>query len=240
MIKNISELLSNNPYPGRGIIIGCSEDGQKSIVVYFIMGRSENSRNRVFEKTADGIRTAAYDPKKLTDPSLIIYNPVRITNQYVIVTNGDQTDTILDFINNDSDFYSALQTREYEPDAPNYTPRISGIINNDGSYDLSILKTLSGNPTGSQRNFYKYSKGIPGLGHFISTYETDGDPLPSFMGEPIPIRINDSQGLEAFALSVWNALDEANKVSLYAQESNIASGDVNGMIINRHNISEEP
>ncbi|MCL2426190.1 MAG: IMP cyclohydrolase [Oscillospiraceae bacterium] len=240
MIKNIDELLSNNPYPGRGIIVGCSEDGKKSIVVYFIMGRSENSRNRVFEKTTDGIRTAAYDPNKLVDPSLIIYNPVRITNQYVIVTNGDQTDTILNSINNDSDFYSALQTREYEPDAPNFTPRISGIVKNDGSYDLSILKTMSNNPAGCQRNFYKYSTAIPGLGHFISTYETDGDPLPSFKGEPIPIHINYSHGLEAFALTVWNALDVANKVSLYAQESNIESGDINGMIINRHNISEKP
>jgi len=234
MIKNIDELLCNNPYPGRGIVIGCSEDGKRSIVAYFIMGRSENSRNRVFEKTDYGMRTAAFDPAKLTDPSLVIYNPIRIMSDYIVVTNGDQTDTIYDFINNGSDFYSALQTREYEPDAPNYTSRISGLVNADGSYDLSILKTMAGNPDGHQRNFYKYSKALPGLGHFISTYETDGDPLPSFVGEPTPIHIADSNGLEAFALSIWNALDEDNKVSLYVHEQDLTSGEINHLIFNKH------
>jgi len=198
------------------------------------MGRSENSRNRVFEKTDDGIRTAAYDPVKLTDPSLVIYNPVRIMSDCIIVTNGDQTDTIFEFINKGSDFYTALQTREFEPDAPNYTPRISGLVNSDGSYDLSILKTLSGNPDGSQRNFYKYSKGLPGLGHFISTYETDGDPLPSFVGDPIPINIDGSDELEAFASKIWDALDSENKVSLYVHERNLSSGETNCLIFNKH------
>jgi len=235
MINNFEELLSGNPYPGRGILIGCSEDGKRSIIVYFIMGRSVNSRNRTFERTEDGIRTAAFDPSKMTDPSLVIYHPVRVVGKKVIVTNGDQTDTILDFFEKDSDFVSALQTREFEPDAPNYTPRISGLVKADGGYVLSILKTtVAGDPKSCQRNFFDYSCAFPGLGHFISTYETDGDPLPSFAGEPVLVGITDSCGLEAFASEIWNALNDENKVSLYARECCLATGEVNDLIINKH------
>ena len=233
-MDNICDLLRSNPYPGRGIIIGCSEDGKSIVTSYFIMGRSENSRNRVFEKTADGIRTKAYDPNKLTDPSLIIYNPVRVINGHVVVTNGDQTDTIHKFLSDGSDFRSALLTREYEPDAPNFTPRISGIINPDGSYSLSILKTASSNSQSCLRCFFEYSNAIPGLGHFISTYQTDGDPLPSFVGEPVPINIKISDGIESFTNNVWDALDDDNKVSLYTREICINTGEFGEVIINKH------
>jgi len=233
MSRNIIELLSANPYPGRGIIIGCSEDGGRSVVVYFIMGRSVNSRNRVFERTNDGIRTAAHDPAKLSDPSLVIYHPVREYAGRLIVTNGDQTDTIVDHLKNGLDFRAALLTREFEPDAPNYTPRISGILEQNGGYSLSILKTVSGNPDNCQRNFFEYSNAIPGLGHFISTYETDGDPLPSFVGEPIPVCVADSSGLEVFAGEVWSNLNDANKVSLYARECDFTTGEVKDIIINK-------
>ena len=233
MRRNVEELLRSNPYPGRGILIGRSEDGMRSIIVYFIMGRSENSRNRVFERTGDGIRTAAHDPAKMTDPNLIIYHPVRELGARTIVTNGDQTDTIHKHLCNDLNMHSALQMREFEPDAPNYTPRISGLAEANGSYALSILKTVEGNANHCQRNFFEYSGAIPGLGHFVSTYETDGDPLPSFKGEPIPVGITDSCGLEAFATEIWNALDEPNKISLYARERNINTGDVNDLIINK-------
>ena len=234
MIKNIEELLRNNPYPGRGITIGCSEDGKRSVIIYFIMGRSENSRNRIFERTDDGIRTAAFDPLKLTDPSLVIYHPVRELGSKVIVTNGDQTDTIVNNLKHNSGFCTALRTREFEPDAPNYTPRISGIAEQSGAYSISILKTMSGNPGHCQRHFYEYSGAIPGLGHFISTYDSDGDPLPSFTGEPVPVGITDSCGLEAFTDEIWHALDEANKVSLYARERDLSTGEVNDLIINKH------
>jgi len=233
MRNNIVELLCGNPYPGRGIIIGSSEDGKRSIVIYFIMGRSENSRNRIFERTNDGIRTVAFVPAKLTDPSLVIYHPVRKSGLKLIVTNGDQTDTIFNSLNHGYGFTTALRTREFEPDGPNYTPRISGIIEQNGAYSLSILKTMSGDPNHCQRNFYEYSGIIPGLGHFISTYKTDGDPLPSFDGEPIPVCINDSCGLEVFAENIWNVLNEENKVSLYARECDILSGETNDLIINK-------
>ena len=236
MRANIEELLQNNPYPGRGILIGCSEDGKRSIIVYFIMGRSENSRNRVFERTDDGIRTAAYDSSKMTDPSLIIYHPVREIGARTIVTNGDQTDTIHNNLRQELDFHSALQMREFEPDAPNYTPRISGLVEANGAYSLSVLKTIEGDPNHCQRCFYEYSKAIPGLGHFLSTYETDGDPLPSFKGEPISVGITDSCGLEAFASEIWNAMNEDNKVSLYAKENDLSSGEVNDLIINKHHM----
>ena len=234
MIKNIEELLSANPYPGRGILIGCSEDGKRSVIVYFIMGRSENSRNRIFERTDDGIRTAAFDPAKMTDPSLIIYHPVRELGSKTIVTNGDQTETIAHNLSSEYGFHTALQMREFEPDAPNYTPRISGIVESSGAYALSILKTIESDPNHCQRNFYEYSGAIAGLGHFISTYETDGDPLPSFKGEPVPVGITDSCGLEAFASEIWSSLNEENKVSLYARERDLTTGDINDLIINTH------
>ena len=236
MRSDIEELLRGNPYPGRGILIGCSEDGKRSVIIYFIMGRSENSRNRVFERTNDGVRTAAHDPTKMTDPSLIIYHPVHKFGERTIVTNGDQTDTILNHLNQGFDFHAALLTREFEPDEPNYTPRISGLVESCGGYFLSILKTIDGNPKHCQRSFFEYSGTIPGLGHFISTYEIDGDPLPSFIGEPIPVSITDACGLEAFAIEVWNALNVDNKVSLYAMERCLRTGEVNDLIINRRTI----
>jgi len=232
--NNISQLLISNTYPGRGIIIGRSEDNKRAVMLYFIMGRSENSRNRIFEKTGDGIRTKAFDPKKLIDPSLVIYNPVRVLGGQTIVTNGDQTDTIADLLKEGHDFQSALRTREYEPDTPNYTPRISGLIFEDGSYNLSILKSAGGNPACCIRNFFEYSAPIPGLGHFISTYQSDGDPLPSFEGEPIPVDINTADGLDSYAVNIWNALNEENKVSLYAREITIANGEISDLIINKN------
>jgi len=234
MIYNIDELLCDNPYPGRGILIGCSQDGKRSVVIYFIMGRSENSRNRIFERTDDGIRTAAFDPAKLTDPSLIIYHPVRELGSRTIVTNGDQTDTIASHLRQDSSFYAALHTREFEPDAPNFTPRISGLLEAEGGYSLSILKTVAGDANHCQRSFFDYSKPVRGLGHFFSTYETDGDPLPSFSGEPVAVNISDTGGLEAFAYEIWEALSDENKVSLYARERDLATGEVNDLIINKH------
>jgi len=234
MRAKIGEILRANPYPGRGILIGLSEDGNQSILSYFIMSRSVNSRNRVFEKTGDGIRTKAYDPAKMTDPSLVIYHPIRSFCGRTIVTNGDQTDTIRDFLDAGRDFWSALLTREFEPDAPNYTPRISGIVEPDGSYSLSILKTALGNPACCCRYLFEYPVAIPGLGHFLSTYETDGDPLPSFSGEPIPVGINAGEGIECFAQSVWNALNEENRVSLYMRDTFIPTGDTAEIIINKY------
>ena len=187
--------LKNNPYPGRGIAVG------KDRVYYFIMGRSENSRNRIFSLTEDGIRTEAHDPAKLKDPSLIIYHPVRIMGDCLIVTNGDQTDTIRDF----GDFRKALMTREYEPDEPNFTPRISAIVNGDGSFEISILKHLDGR---CLREFFCYEGCEEGKGYFISTYQGNGSPLPSFAGEPIEIDMPEPE-------AVWAALNADNKVSLY-------------------------
>jgi len=233
-MNNILSLLQENPYPGRGIIVGFSKEGNRVITLYFIMGRSENSRNRIFVKTDDGIRTKAFDPSKLTDPSLIIYTPVRTYDNHIIVTNGDQTDTIYEHLSKGSDFRSALLRRRYEPDAPNYTPRISALIKPDYSYSFSILKrTLAGNEC-CLRSFFEYSVPIPGLGHFVSTYEKDGDPLPSFHGEPIPVSINVSNGFENFANEIWNALNEDNKVSLYARETHIDFYQTNEIIINKH------
>ena len=234
MPRKIDELLRANPYPGRGIILGRSEDDTRSVVLYFIMGRSENSRNRVFVKTADGIRTKAFDPAKLTDPSLVIYNPVRIACDMTVVTNGDQTDTVCDHLAGGRDFRDALLTREFEPDAPNYTPRISGLVGKDGSYRLSVSKTLNGVPDCCCRHFFEYSRPLPGIGHFISTYSGDGDPLPSFEGEPIPIGISVAEGLENYARLVWDALNIENKVSLYARETVIKTSISNDIIINKN------
>ncbi|MCL2391435.1 MAG: IMP cyclohydrolase [Oscillospiraceae bacterium] len=230
---NIYELLQKNPYPGRGILIGCSEE-QSIVMAYFIMGRSENSRNRIFEKTEDGIRTKAFEPDKMTDPSLVIYSPVRVFNGLTIVTNGDQTDTIFEFLKQGQDFRNALLSRKFEPDAPNYTPRISGLIKPDGSYALSILKTSNGNPNCCNRYFYEYSSAMPELGHFISTYQTDGEPLPSFDGEPISVDVTISGGLERFAYSMWDALNAENKVSLYVCNMNAKTGEKQDLIINKN------
>ena len=234
MRYDVLKLLQENPYPGRGIIMGCSKDGNRSIVLYFIMGRSVNSRNRVFEKTEDGIRTKAHDPAKMTDPSLVIYNPVRIKDGRTIVSNGDQTDTISEYLRNGNGFRDALLSREFEPDAPNYTPRISGLVEQNGSYTLSILKTAGGDPACCLRAFFEYSRPIPGLGHFISTYKADGNPLPSFEDEPIPISIDVADGIERYAKAVWDSLNADNKVSLYARETILATGESNDLIINKN------
>ena len=230
--RNIEDILTGNSYPGRGIIAGRSADGAKAVFVYFIMGRSENSRNRIFEETDDGIRTKAFDEAKMTDPSLVIYNPVRAYSNETIVTNGDQTDTIRDFLVSDYSFRDALMTREFEPDEPNYTPRISAIIYGDGKYDISIIKSLGGNPDCCCRYFFEYDRPVPGLGHFISTYKCDGSPLPSFEGEPIPVSIG--CGLTELAEKIWRALDADNKVSLYAREIEISTGKVRSMLINKY------
>jgi len=236
MRADLAQILRTNAYPGRGIILGLSEDGSRAVLIYFIMGRSVNSRNRVFERTSDGIRTEAYDPGKMADPSLVIYNPVRVFDGRTIVTNGDQTDTIYEYLTSGQDFRSALLTREFEPDPPIFTPRISGLIEPDGSYYLSILKTANGEPTCCCRYFFEYSAPVPGSGCFISTFKSDGDPPPSFEGEPVAVNISVADGLERFALSVWNALNGENKVSLYARETVIRTGKTLDFIINKNTV----
>jgi len=239
MNNSIYELLRENSYPGRGIILGCSEDRLRSILVYFIMGRSVNSRNRVFERTDDGIKTAAFDLSELSDPSLVIYHPLRRFNGFTIVTNGDQTDTIRGYLQQGLDFQSALKTREFEPDRPNYTPRISGLMHSDGSYELSILKSSGGDPSCCVRSFFEYSAALPGLGHFITTYSSDGNPLPSFEGEPIVVQIDVSHGIVSLAESIWQALDSDNKVSVYACETRFSTGEYLDHIINKNGNGHE-
>ena len=231
---NLSEQLRSNPYPGRGIVLGRTVDNKSAVIAYFIMGRSENSRNRIFSVTEDGIRTEAYDPAKLEDPSLIIYHPVRFFEGKTIVTNGDQTDTIRDFMVEGKCYRHALMTREFEPDAPNYTPRISGVVLPDGSYKLSILKSFNGDSACCCRYFYEYDKPVAGYGHFIHTYMGDGNPLPSFEGEPELVAI-ESENAEEFAGLIWDSLNEENKVSLFVRYIDLASGDTDDIIINKHN-----
>ena len=234
MRYDIIKLLRENAYPGRGLILGCFGDGTRVIALYFIMGRSQNSRNRIFLKTDDGIRTVAFDPSKMTDPTLIIYNPVRVFDGSTIITNGDHTDTIHEFLSRGKNFRDALLTREYEPDAPNFTPRISGFVQPDGSYALSILKTTGSSSASCLRAFFEYSEPTPGLGHFISTYKSEGDPLPSFEGEPVPIDLTFAQSLEEYSKLVWEALNNDNKVSLYARETIIKTGESRDVIINKN------
>jgi Archaeal IMP cyclohydrolase len=224
-MKNLIELLKNNAYPGRGLFLGKTKDGNTRII-YFIMGRSENSRNRIFSYTHDGIRTQAFDPDKLKDPSLVIYHPVRFFKGKTIVTNGDQTDTIRQYLENGRTFREALMTREYEPDAPSYTPRISGIVTEDGSFELSILKSAEGCPECSCRYFYNYDRPLPGMGYFISTYKGDGNPLPSFEGEPVAVSVPEEY-------EVWDALDCENKVSLYSCELDSSGSRIHQTIINK-------
>ena len=227
----LAEELQQNSYPGRGIVLGKSADGSQMVIAYFIMGRSENSRNRVFVEENDGIKTQAFDPSKLTDPSLIIYSPVRVINGKTIVTNGDQTDTIYDFIAKGDTFENALQTRTFEPDAPNFTPRISGIIDGD-RYTLSILKSANGNPDSTCRYFFDYQSPLAGEGHFIHTYRCDGNPIPSFEGEPKKIAVNGD--IDAFTESVWNSLNADNKVSLAVRYIDLPSGQWQTRIVNRN------
>ena len=230
---DLTQLLQSNPYPGRGIMLGRSADDTKAVIAYFIMGRSENSRNRVFVETPDGIRTQAFDPSKMTDPSLIIYNPVRVFGASTIVTNGDQTDTIREGLAAGKTFSQALHTRTFEPDEPNYTPRISGLVKKDGDYVLSILKSADGDPASCRRYFYAYEKPLAGQGHFIHTYMGDGNPLPSFEGEPEQIAIT-SETPEEFAQLIWNSLNEENKVSLFVRYIDIMTGNWETVILNKH------
>lgn len=225
--------LSGNPYPGRGILLGCSADGRRAVIAYFIMGRSENSRNRVFEITEDGIRTKAFDESRMTDPSLIIYHPVRVVDSTTIVTNGDQTDTVADAFRSGGSWVRALRTREFEPDGPNYTPRISGMVRPDGSYRLAILKSADGAPACCRRFFYEYDAPIAGQGHFISTYQTDGDPLPSFEGEPRTVELGDETAA-ALADRLWNSLNADNKVSLFVRTIDLTTGQTDTAIKNKH------
>ena len=230
---DLTQLLQSNPYPGRGIVLGRSADDTKAVIAYFIMGRSENSRNRVFVETPDGIRTQAFDPSKMTDPSLIIYNPVRVFGASTIVTNGDQTDTIREGLAAGKTFSQALHTRTFEPDEPNYTPRISGLVKKDGDYVLSILKSADGDPASCRRYFYAYEKPLAGQGHFIHTYMGDGNPLPSFEGESEQIAIT-SETPEEFAQLIWNSLNEENKVSLFVRYIDIMTGNWETVILNKH------
>lgn len=233
--KDIYEELKNNAYPGRGIIIGKSEDGKNAVTAYFIMGRSVNSRNRVFVEEGEGIKTQAFDPSKLTDPHLIIYSPVRVLGNKTIVTNGDQTDTIYELMNSQQTFEQSLRTREFEDDAPNYTPRISGIIKIDNgsfNYAMSILKSANGNPDSCSRFTFSYNNPLNGDGHFIHTYMGDGDPLPSFEGEPKLINIPND--INEFADKLWDSLNNENKVSLFVRFINLETGKYTSKIINKN------
>lgn len=234
-MKSLAAELSSTTYPGRGIIIGKTPDSRHAAIAYFIMGRSANSRNRVFVEDGEGIRTQAFDPSKLEDPSLIIYAPVRVLGNKTIVTNGDQTDTIYDLMDKQYTFEQALRTREFEPDAPNYTPRISGILHfeEEGyNYAMSILKSNNGNPDSCCRYTFAYSNPVAGEGHFIHTYMGDGSPLPSFEGEPTLVDIPND--MNEFADIVWNNLNEDNKVSLFVRYISIEDGTSETKIINKN------
>lgn len=232
---DIGEELRGNSYPGRGIVIGKTPDGKKAVAAYFIMGRSENSRNRVFVQDGEGIRTQAFDPAKLTDPSLVIYAPVRVLGNKTIVTNGDQTDTIYEGMDRQLTFEQSLRSREFEPDGPNYTPRISGILHIENgmyNYAMSILKSNNGSPKACNRFTFAYENPKAGEGHFIHTYIGDGNPLPSFEGEPKLVGILDS--IEGFADVLWTNLNEENKVSLFVRYIDIATGEYETRILNKN------
>lgn len=234
-ITDLSQELKENTYPGRGIIVGKSQDGKSAVCAYFIMGRSANSRNRVFVEDGDGIRTKAFDESKLEDPSLIIYAPVRVLGNKTIVTNGDQTDTIYELMNKQMTFEQALRTRDFEPDSPNYTPRISSVMKvSDGDYNyaISILKSADGDPSSCQRYSFAYSNPINGIGHFIHTYKSDGNPLPSFEGEPKKVEIPNC--IDEFSNMIWDSLNEDNKVSLFVRYIDIKSGKTESRIINKN------
>ena len=232
---SLEKELKENAYPGRGIVIGRSEDGKYAVTAYFIMGRSSNSRNRVFVTEGEGIRTQAFDPSKLEDPSLIIYAPVRVLGNDTIVTNGDQTDTIYDALQNELTFEQSLRSREFEPDGPNYTPRISGVLHiENGKYDISmsILKSNNGDPDCCNRYTYTYDNPKAGEGRFIHTYMHDGNPLPSFSGEPKVIEIKSD--IDSFTNLVWNSLNEDNKVSLFVRYINIETKEYETRIVNKN------
>ena len=232
---SIETVLKENAYPGRGIIIGKSPDGVNAVTAYFIMGRSENSRNRVFVPSEGGIRTEAFDPSKLVDPSLIIYAPVRILGDNTIVTNGDQTDTVYELMQQGKTFEESLRTREFEPDGPNYTPRISGIMevtNGTYQYSMSILKSNNGDPSSCNRYTFSYENPAAGEGHFIHTYQENINPLPSFEGEPRLVDIYDD--IDAYTEMLWTSLNEENKVSLFVRYINIATGETETRIVNKN------
>ncbi len=232
---SLQQELSGNSYPGRGIVIGKSADGASAVAAYFIMGRSVNSRNRIFVEDGEGIRTKAFDPSKLSDPSLVIYAPVRVLGNQTIVTNGDQTDTVYELMDQQQTFEQALRTRTFEPDAPNYTPRISGILHIDSGkfdYALSILKTEDGDSGSCNRFTFAYENPPAGAGHFIHTYTGDGNPLPSFEGEPVKVKLEGT--IDAFTEMIWDSLDDENKVSLFVRYIDIATGKYETRIINKN------
>jgi len=231
-VFNITDELLSNAYPGRGIILGRTADNKKNVVGYFIMGRSENSRNRVFVETEDGIRTEPFDASRMTDPSLIIYHPVRVCCGKTIVTNGDQTDTICEYLRQGKSYIDALRTRQFEPDPPNYTARISAVVNEDGTYNIAILKNFTSDRTSNKRFFYEYDKPVPGLGHFIHTYLCDGDPLLPFRGEPKCIRIQ--YPLQEFADRLWESMNDQNKVSLFVRYIDLETGSYETIIKNKY------
>ena len=232
---DLKKEISSTTYPGRGIIIGKSADGKKAVIGYFIMGRSANSRNRVFVKEGNDLKTQAFDPSKLVDPSLIIYAPVRTLENATIVTNGDQTDTARDFILEGKTFEEALRTRTFEPDPPNFTPRISGILefaDGDFSYKMSILKSNCGRENSALRFFYEYAQPVAGEGHFIHTYKCDGNPIPSFEGEPTLVSVEGD--IDEFTNNVWNSLNEDNKVSLYTRFIDLSTGEFEDRVVNKN------
>ena len=232
---SLEKELKENAYPGRGIVLGKSQDGKSAVIVYFIMGRSENSRNRAFVEEGEGIRTQAFDPAKLTDPSLVIYAPVRVLGNKTIVTNGDQTDTIYDGMDEQLTFEQALRSREFEPDGPNYTPRISGVVHlqkGDFKYTMSILKSNNGNPAACNRYTFDYENPVSGEGHFIHTYMHDGNPLPSFEGEPKLVFLPND--MDSFVDMLWRSLNEENKVSLFVRYIDLATGSYRTRIVNKN------
>jgi len=228
---DIASLLKGNTYPGRGIILGTTPDGECSVAAYFIMGRSVNSRNRVFIEEPDGIRTEAFDPSKLSDPSLIIYHPVREIGRSLIVTNGDQTDTIRDFMERGETLEQALRTREFEPDGPNWTPRISGLLCPDGSYKMSILKSADPEGSACARNFFEYPA-LKGQGRFLHTYMCDGSPIPTFTGEPERVAI--SGDIDEFTAMLWDNLNEDNKISLFVRYTDLTTFETRQRILNKN------
>lgn len=231
----LSAAVSQSAYPGRGILVGRSANGRSALCAYFIMGRSVNSRNRVFAAEGDGLRTRVYDPSLLSDPSLILYAPVRVLGPHTILTNGDQTDTVYEFLRRGDSFEAALRTRSFEPDAPHYTPRISALLtrhNGGFSYRLSILKSLHGDPSCCCRFFYEYDAPACGVGHFLHTYQGDGSPLPSFAGEPETVAMPDD--LDQFARTLWDYLDADNRVSLFARAIDLETGAAQTRLFNKH------
>lgn len=233
-INNIDELIKDNSYVGRGIIVGKTADMKKAAVAYFIMGRSENSRNRIFKENGEEVIIMPYDESKVEDPSLIIYSPIRVYENNLIVTNGDQTDTVYDFIKEDKSFSEALETREFEPDAPNFTPRISAMLtfdDSDFSYQMSILKSADEKGSACSRYTYAYPA-LAGTGHFIHTYQHDGNPIPTFCGEPERVVVPND--IDEFTNLIWNNLDENNKISLYVRYVDLENGNSENRMINKN------